>query len=526
MPLHPGTWHLLTAFGDSHAWVFNWLYERLAAGEDLSETFDAGYPQVRSVRFIGLAPAALFLLLRQGMEALAAANLVQMLSLPLSALVAYSLLRRWTEANPWSASALAVAWALGPTLLSTYGIGEISNTQAWVIPGGLLLMDRAATDGRWLLPLALFCFLGVFSSPYFGLALPLMAGALALVRVARGVGARRFLLPGLMVAAVGLGMAPSGLYFAGHGPAGGDALFRPAQLMTLGPRLPFPPPVARPDALVWPSEPEPLSPFEPMHQSYLGFALLVVAAVSARAGGRGRGAGLALAVGGAVLSLGPWLAWGADYVRAAGMVFPLPVRLLELAGYPTRMGGLYFRYAVLAELGLVLLVASGPLGRRPAWAWALLAVHLADSVWSTGPLWPRPAEEVPGLAQLRGLEGEDGAVLELPLQGPMDAAHGQGALLRALFHGRPTSGLPRDVRPKETMLPGLIRRALATEPRAVLREAGFRYVLLPEALVQLLDVDGAALVQALGEPDQTGAYRVWDLGPTQIAPLPRPRGPQ
>ena len=24
MPAHLGTWHLLTAFGDSHAWVFEW----------------------------------------------------------------------------------------------------------------------------------------------------------------------------------------------------------------------------------------------------------------------------------------------------------------------------------------------------------------------------------------------------------------------------------------------------------------------------------------------------------------------
>lgn len=523
MPAHLGTWHLLTAFGDSHAWVFEWLRGELAEGRLPNETADAGYPQIRAVRLIGLAPAALFLLLRLGVEALAAANLVQLLSLPLSALAAFALLRRWTAAEPWTAAALSAAWALSPTLLSTYGLGEISNTQAWVLPVGLWLMDRADEDLRWLPALALGALVGVFSSPYFGLALPLLAGGLALVRVLRPppgrVGAARWARPGAVVLAVGLGLGPSGLYFMDHGAAGGNALFRPAQQATMGPKLPFPPPVARPDSLVWAREPAPRSPYEPMHASYLGLPLLLVAAGSARRAGQGRGAGLALLAGGAVLALGPWLAWGADYVRAGGMVFPLPVRLLELAGYPTRKGGLYFRYAVLAELGLVLMVAAGPLGRRPALAWLLLGLHVADGVRATGPLWPRPAERVPDLEALAALAGEDGAVLDLPLQGPLDAAHGQGALLRALYHRRPTSALPRDVRPKETVLPGLLQRAVATDPEEVLRQAGFRYVVLPEALAPLIDVDGAALISALGQPDHTGALRVWDLGPTALAPL-------
>ena len=524
MPAHLGTWHLLTAFGDSHAWVFEWLRGELAAGRLPVETADAGYPQIRAVRLIGWAPAALFMALRLGMGALAAANLVQLLSLPVSALAAGALIRRWTEADPWVSGALGVAWALSPTLLSTYGLGEISNTQAWVLPGCLWLMDRAEADPRWLPALALGAFFGVFSSPYFGLALPLLAGGLAVARALRPApgrsGRARFIHPGLMLAAVALGLAPSGLYYMAHDAGGGGALFRPAQQTALGPTLPFPPPVARPDALVWAREPAPRSPFEPMHASYLGLPLLLAAGLSGRRPGKGRGAGVALFVGGALLSLGPWLAWGTDYVRAAGLVFPLPARLLELLGYPTRQGGLYFRYAVIAELWLVLLVAAGLAGRRRAGliAGALTLLHVADGVRATGPLWPRPSEAVPEIEVLREMAGSDGAVLELPLQGPLDAAHGQGALLRALFHRRPTSALPRDVRPKESVLPGLIERGLASDPAEVLAEAGFRYVLLPDVLRGQIDPHGAALIEALGPPQHDGAWRIWDLGPTRLAP--------
>ena len=524
MPAHLGTWHLLTAFGDSHAWVFEWLRDELAAGRLPTETADAGYPQIRGVRLIGWAPAALFLVLRTGLSALAAANVVQLLSLPVSALAAGALIRRWTDADPWVSGAMGVAWALSPTLLSTYGLGEISNTQAWVLPGCLWLMDAAEANPRWLPALALGAFLGVFSSPYFGLALPLLAGGLALARLWRPSSGRsgwaRWIHPGLMVLAVGLGMAPSGLYYMSHDSGGGSALFRPAQQTELGPKLPFPPPVARPDALLWAREPAPRSPYEPMHASYLGVVMVLAAGLSLRRRGKGRGAGLALAVGGALLALGPWLAWGTDYVRAAGMVFPLPARLLELAGYPTRKGGLYFRYAVLAELGLVLLVAAGLAGRRRAGliAAVVAALHVADGVRATGPLWPRPSERVPEIGVLEDMVGEDGAVLELPLQGPLDAAHGQGALLRALFHRRPTSALPRDVRPRETMLPALLERAVATDPAGTLRAAGFRYVLLPDVLTHQLDTQGAALIEALGAPQHDGAWRIWDLGPTRLAP--------
>jgi hypothetical protein len=198
------------------------------------------------------------------------------------------------------------------------------------------------------------------------------------------------------------------------------------------------------------------------------------------------------------------------------MVFPGPARLLELLHYPTRKGGMYFRYAVLSTLGLTLVVASGLAGRRraTALAWGLLALQVADGVRMTGPLWPRPAERVPDLELLQSLRGDSAAVLELPLQGPLDAASGQPALLRALFLERPTSALPRDVRPHESVLPSLLDRAVhSPDPAEVLRAEGFGLVVLPELLAGGLDATERALVVALGPPTMQGKSRFWVLHP-------------
>jgi len=516
MPLHPGTWHLLTSFGDSHAWTLEWLHRQLAEGRWPDRTSDAGFPTVREVRLIGWGPALLYLALRSVCAPLLASNLVQMVSLPLSAVAATTLIRRLTEVPALAAAALGASWALGPTLISTYGIGEISNTQAWVVPSFLWVLDRADRDLRWLPGLGLFTLLAVFSSPYFGLALPLLVGGWALQRAWRGQGPMlaRLARPVALVAVVGLGMAPSGLYYLRSSQGGGEALFRPAQAASgISERLPFPPPVARPDALLWAREPVPRSPYEPMHASYLGLPL-VVAALALGRRGRGYAAGAALATGGVLLALGPWLAWGSDYVRAGGMIFPLPAHLLELLHYPTRKGGMYFRYAVLATLGLTLVVAAGLAGRRraTALAWGLLALQVADGVRMTGPLWPRPAERVPDLEILQSLRGDPSAVLELPLQGPLDAASGQPALLRALFLERPTSALPRDVRPHESMLPGLLDRAVhSADPAGTLRAEGFGLVVLPELLAGGLDATERALVAALGAPTMHSRSRFWVL---------------
>ena len=75
----------------------------------------------------------------------------------------------------------------------------------------------------------------------------------------------------------------------------------------------------------------------------------------------------------------------------------------------------------------------------------LIALQITDSVRGTETEWPRMAQPIAGAEVLATLEGPDGAVLELPIQGPTDAWFGQSALLRAVIHGRPTSALPRGI---------------------------------------------------------------------------------
>ncbi|MDP6932793.1 MAG: hypothetical protein QGG40_07740, partial [Myxococcota bacterium] len=399
MPLELGQRHLLTPFGDSHVWVFHWVSTQLGAGELPELTYEAGYPQLRRIRLIGWAPALASLPLQGLLGPLAAVNLAQLLSLPISALAAMALVRRWTGVEPLAAAALGVCYAMGPTLLSTFGMGEISNTQAWTLPLFLWCLDRAQADLRWAVGLFMVSFLTAFSSPYYGLALPLLVGGwVSLVlgaagwrRLATGTGrlGRAVVRQGVLLATVAAGLWPAHGYYVPHESGGGGSIFQPARFHLSLDRLPYPYPSASPLELVLARAPLARSPYEPVHVSYLGLALVLVALVAVVAairgwrlgrheemGGtavreetqrfpgpvgwpRGMNMGLFLVVLGTVLALGPYLTWGGHYVRLGESPVPLPVRLLEVLGYPTRWGGLYFRYSVVASLGLVVVIGAG-----------------------------------------------------------------------------------------------------------------------------------------------------------------------
>ncbi len=544
LALHLGTWHPLTPFGDSHVWVFDWLARTLGRGELPVTTWEIGYPHTRVVRIIGWLQALAAVPLRPFLGPLGAANAVQLLSLPASGVLAGLWIRRRTGADRWTAAALGLIYALCPTALSTFGMQEISNTQLWVIPAFLMALELSDARARALPILLLVSFVAPFTSPYYALALPLIAGGWAVWRVWRprldapvrspGPGrARRMVVrmlrPALVLAVIAVGMLPSRIYYEPLGAAGGLGAFRPARRATIQDTLPFPPPVARPDALLLGTDPVPRQPRESHHVAYLGLVLLVATAVLAvqrrppGATRRGLVEGAALLVGGGLLALGPYLAWGDQLVRIGGSRIALPVWLLEAAGYPTRMGGLYFRYAVVAEAGLVLLAGALLAGRRRSApvAWGLLALHVADGIRATGTMWPRPCEEVPGLADLREMTGADGAVLELPLQGPTNGMLGQGGMLRAVFHGRPTSSLARDVPSREAELSMLVTEAANAGSGRLdrLRAAGFRYVVLPrEEEAGIGPVDQLAIAR-LGPPWRDGALCIWDLGPARLAPL-------
>lgn len=533
MPLYINDWHMITMFGDNHAWAFDRVARALAVGDLPTQTAEAGYPQVRLFRVVGWGPLLLSLPFRIFLSPIGAANLAQLLALPLSAVAATALVRRWTDAGPWVAAAMGVVYALCPTLLATYGMGEISTTAAWILPGVLLLLDLALERPALLPILGLFGLLSAFTSPFYALAMPLLAlgwagaSGYAAVRREGGLNERsgEALRPTLRVLLVlAASMAPAALYFAPHLHDTQETLsvFKPAERSPDDARLPSPSPVARPHALLWESGAGPNRRQESQHSVYLGLALLGAAVgLSAHRlsrGGRGGRAGLALAVGGAVLAMGPKLGWGDGYVKVGGWALSLPVALLEALGYPTADSGMYFRFVVLTQLGLVLLVAAGlsRLPRAALLAGGLAVLQVGDSVRATGALWPRPGEVIPGLSQLREMRGDedDGAVLDLPLQGPGALRLGAEALLRASVHGRPTTALPRDVSAGESLAESILEEASTyTFPRGTLRDAGFRYVVLPMSRVRDLSAAEQAFVAKLGTPSSTGELKVWDLGP-------------
>jgi hypothetical protein len=528
LPLDLASSHAVTAFGDSHVWVMDWLVRQLGEGALPGTTGEIGFPEVRSIRMIGWVPALLTLPLRLVMGPLAAANLMQLLSLPLTCLAGARLISRWTDADPTTAALLGAVWATCPTLLGAYATGELPNTQAWLLPLFLLSWDRATAAGARPWHVAGAMCLGVataFTSPYYALALPFLAVGFGLGRLRLTGGPARVAaaLVGLLVS-----LLPARAWYEYGASGGADSVFQPARRAPLGLQLPYPSPVARPEELLLGASRWAGSAVESIHPVSLGPALLVAVLAAAWWGRRRRGpgwaAGLLLTGIGLLLALGPTANLGGHWLRLGGTPVPLPAALLEWLGYPTAVGGMYYRYVVLLVLGLVLLLGSAAplLPRARWWALGLLVLQVGWSVRDTGPLWPRPVEPLPveALQALRPAPGDLGAVLELPLQGPADGWFGQGALLRAVFHGRPTSSLPRDVPGGNRGLDRVVRGGAAAgragDPAAMgraLAAAGFSHVLLPDELARFSDPTPSELTLWLGPPEEAQGLWIWAVQP-------------
>ena len=504
LALHAGTHHAPSAWGDSHVWVLAQVAEAFAAGEWPDPTSAAGFPEVRRFRPIGGPLLLVGAALVAAVGPLWAGAVLPAVSLGASGLAVAVAVRALVPGlAPGPAAALGVAFALSPPVLGLFATGELPALQLWT----LALAFHAAgamRDGGPPWALAGAGLVAGLTHPGLALALPLAVPLLWL-----GAGAPWRRLP-VALLALGLGLAPAALAFAPAAAGGADSLFTPARPSPLLPAaLPWPPPVAPLDALFWPSIRPPGSPREPVHTVWLGPLVLVGAALLPR-GGR---VGPALALLGGMLALGPALAWG-DRWSVGGHRVWLPLAGLEALGFPTRHSALTYRYAVVALWGLVLLVgtaarAAGPRARAAVWALAL-AQALAGA-WAAGP-FPRA---IAPLAAADLPPGTDGAVLELPVQGPTSAWFGQAALLRAAAHGRPTTALPRTTTRRDGPLQAALRGAAASpDPAAALRRAGVRFVVLPADLAPFLDATEAALVRGLGSPAPGGGgAQVWDLGP-------------
>ncbi len=529
IPAHLDTWHVHTAFADSHVWVFDHFARRAGSSADTAAC-GAGYPLVADLRAIGWAPGLLILLLRPLLGALGAANLIQLLSLPASALAAAVFVRRSTDVEPITAALLGVTYGLCPTLLGTFATGEISNTQAWLLPAFLLAADATMQRGlRHLGWVAAIGLAAAFTSPYYALSLPVLAAGFALARARTGVGRVR---GALLLGTLALSLLPAHPYYAQAG--GRSSVFRPASASRLfPPELAEPAPVAQPETFLWATHAPPNGDLDALHVPLLGLALVAVAlfAVVQRRGEPGHRFGLALSVGGMLAALGPRLYAGGLLRGVGSFALPLPVALLEALAWPTRQGGMYYRYSVIAVLGLIVLAAVAV--RRHRFArlivLAMLVLNVAQGIHASGPWATRARTPVAGRNAMLRFSGTDGAVLELPVQGPQDGGLGQAGLLRAVFHGRPTTSLPRGIidRNHPTLL--LVQRAFSTHnrdhsPRDILRNAGIRLVVLPEDRVDRSRPSLPELEAALGAPERSDGIYVWDLGPEEarcVAPKKR-----
>jgi len=500
-------------FGASHAWLGDHLWRALTEGESLHSTLRAGYPWERSAAFIGWLPLLAMLPLRLVMGPLGAFHLALLLSLPLSSLAAWPLLRRWTGAGPWAVAAGCVAFAVSPFALGTFSTGELPKLQIGLIPLFLYALDRARCQERgwsWALASGLLATVTVFTSPYFGLCLPLLCVALLAVDALRR---RRLLRPLVCGLSVLAGLSPAGAYYSTLGQQVIHGLYLPAGFARFKDALPEPHPVASLQDLLLGIPAQIASGWDTRHVAYLGSMLalaLLLLALRRREARRGRWAAAALLVGGGLLSLGPRL-YLVDQVTGV----PLPALLLCLAHYPLAVGGMFYRLAALGSLGLALwLVAE--CARRPRLAWILLALQLGDAVRASAP-WPLEVQEVPAVEILAELEGDDGAVFNLPFDAGLEP--NQRALLLASFHGRPTTGLPRISLPSEqAVMHPLWKSALsADDPATALGELGVRYLMSDGSDLR----DDERLTKLFGPPDhQQGWLAVWDLGPTQLRPRP------
>jgi hypothetical protein len=248
--------------------------------------------------------------------------------------------------------------------------------------------------------------------------------------------------------------------------------------------------------------------------AYLGTPLIAILSVWAwrrRELRPGRRIAIALLVAGAVLSLGPVL-----YLSDEPTSVPLPAMLLHLVRYPIAQGGMYHRLAAIGALGLALWLAA-ELATRPRLAWLLLALQVGDALRASGP-WPSPAAPVPGAEMLVRMGGDDGVVLDLPLD--FEPSRDRLRLLRAALSGRPTATLPHQHLPWERRdLANLWEPAFqAEDPRAALRALGVRFVVLDRP-----DPHWRARADRLGPPwMEADGLEAWDLGPATSDPASRP----
>lgn len=539
LPAHVTTHRALTAFNDSHGWVFDHIARMLEGERPLvARTYFAGYPGNSPSPFLGWVPALLAWPLQEILGPLGAYNVVFLATPLLTYAAAYVFLRAVTGARPALVAAGALIYTFSPFALATHANGQIEKAQLWVYPLHLWFLHGAIRGPRrWaFLPAVLVVSVAaVFTDPYFGLILPIVATPLALAWAWTTPGRVRALVSA--VAALSLtaaGFASAWPYYEANLQKTGRQVFSPARASNMKETRIYAEqsPIAQPSDTLFGRRRVRTGLDEPNHTTYLVLPVLLVGAAGVALGGRRRWVAAWLLGAGITIAAGPQLVLANTYQEWRGHPYYLPLQLVVATGFPIAKGGQYYRAIAVASLGLGALVAL-VLGRLRAprgevAACGLVAVALFEGVRTTGPHWPRPTEavvEIPQAAAM-GRDPGEGAVLSLPLTA--SPARAGELLLLAAYHGRPTQTLAQYLYPRLAKMqhPWLERWEKAAAdggdaPRRLLRELGFRYVFVAAGTGDVdkgFRLSPAELATLLGPPDQDGPALVWDLGPTPLRP--------
>jgi hypothetical protein len=521
LPLGLGTHYTPSAYGTTHAWAADHLLQSLLSGTNPHSLSTLGYPWIREAQFIGWAPTLASWPLRIALGPLAAFQVTLILSLPFSGFVAGKFIQRRSGCLPGIAAPAGLLFAFSPYALATLQTGESPKLQLWLLPlFGITLFAIQKLRSTEMLALAAVACLTSFTSPYYGLALPLLAGMLALFRLKQG--RSESALACLFGCAAGL--LPAFFYY--RNPAlGADSFYRPALAAPpLENTLPDPHPVASVKDLIFGMTNSKTGPWDTVHECALGLILLLAVGWffwrSRQEKRSGRILGVILFLFGIALAMGPSLVWANQ-----NTAIPLPAALLEAANYPLKTGGMYYRMVPFASLGLALILASSirPTRKGITLMWLIVGLQSADALRHTGP-WPRPTQPVPAAQFFQDIRGQDGAVFGIPIIASRAPGGAQRALLRQLLHTRPETALPNDLNAAEIhSLQALLNNALkSTDPGESLRKHGFRYLLYrPEKNNQEHRKERDLISQKLGDPNKEHGFLIWDLGPTLLAPRKR-----
>lgn len=511
----------------NHAWGYDWVARRLAAGELPWHTDLVGAPEGGVLYFIDAAGAVCAAPLTLLAGPAVGFNVTLLVRVALAGAAGQGLAQRLFGRGPWTAVA-GVGCATLPFLLAELGngISEVAGF-AWVL-FALTAAARATDSGRWSDALLAGLLVGWSAavSFYYGFVAALLCGVWMLGgavarRRSRGLSTTVSQSCAGLFGAAALGLPPWLAFRASL--AASDALIRRPEGLNLAllahnavdPRVYVAPGAFQSVDLAQVYG----EPF--LHTAYLRWsvlALVVVGLVGRAAGRRTLAPWLGVAALSLLLGLGDYLWFGGDWVRVGGWLLSLPFGWLK-AALPQVAITHPLRLSIGGQLILTVLAAGGArwLCRqvsRPRLVAGLLALGVAlEGGLGSAAQWPIPLSDASVAPVYQRLPA--GPVLDLPAEAGTTMRTSRWFWLQTA-HGRPIPWTP-DVRLGSARDPGLLRALGDPRARGFLTEAPhpldasaashlrqtYGAVVLHVELAEAAGLGdyGVVLTQAFGDPE-------------------------